>query len=208
MKRTPFLLMLGILAIVIVGGYTGYTYWQQSVVDADLKKVERTLAGLEEKALQFKNQDILEAINAKTALPEIRMESIKWSQVIEDIQRAIPRSGGKAIVQILSYSGSAGSNISLNVKTNPGSTDPYFDVADLIEAFDDDSKFVDTFVPSISSGNDDEGREVLSFVLSADYVEEDPLDLVGNSADANLENTVGEILNESLDESPAAPVIR
>lgn len=178
MRRTPFLLILGIAAVALVGGYTGYLIFQNSTLNAETQRVERTLMGLEEKVLQFKDKEVVEAISAKSALPEIQAETIKWSRVIRDVAKTIPKVKGTDIVEILSYSGSSSRAISLNVKTIPERGESYFDVADLIEAFDNSNIFDGSFVPSIASGTDDEGREVLNFTLSTSYVEEDPLALL------------------------------
>lgn len=208
MKRTSLLLIIGILAVVLVGGYTGYLFWQKSVVVADLARVERNLTQVQKQSLEFKNESILESIKAKEALPLIQMKAIKWSQVIEDILQTVPRSGGSDLVQILSYSGSATRDISINVRTNPERDELYLDAADLIEAFDDSQFFDEVFVPSIAAGTDDEGREVLTFVLSANYMEEKPFEL----DDSGLEEEVTDILNESLGDSAetsdGSPILR
>lgn len=172
MKKTSTLLILGIFIIVLTSAYTGYLFWQKSASEAELKRVERTLADHKNKVLQLENQEVLAAITARRAFGSLTADIIKWSSVIESVQNTVPRSGGSFLVDVLSYSGSAGSEISMNMKTGPGSDEPYFDVADLIEAFNDSENFVSGFVPSISSGLDEEGNEILTFLLSAEYVEE------------------------------------
>ena len=47
-------------------------------------------------------------------------------------------------------------------------------------------------MPSISSGTDEEGWEILSFLMTTKYVE------AKKKSEGDLEKAVGEILNESL----------
>ncbi|MBD3360532.1 hypothetical protein GF366_01890 [Candidatus Peregrinibacteria bacterium] len=220
MKRTSILLILGVLSLVLVGGYTGYLLWQNSVVDADMKRVEKILSDYESELLQYKDQAVMEAISAKRALSEIDMEMIEWSDVIKRVRQAVPKRQGDFIVNVLSYSGSSSSEISMNVKTDPESEDPYFDVADLIEAFDENKYFTDSFVPSISTGTDDEGREVLTFLINANYIEAGVSEKapVGETEELVEEEIIGEEIieesSEEIDESleeaaeEEAPVMR
>lgn len=203
MKRTSILLILGILSLVLVGGYTGYLLWQNSVVEADMQRVEKVLSDYENELLEYKDQAVMEAISAKRALSKIDMEMIEWSDVIKRVRQAIPKRQGDFIVNVLSYSGSSSSELSMNVKTDPESEDPYFDVADLIEAFDENKYFTGSFVPSISTGTDDEGREVLTFLLNANYVESVSEDVSDEVAEEPVEE---EITEEDITEEPEESV--
>lgn len=175
MKRVSTLLILGIIALLVGAGYTGYLLWKKSSSQVELKRVEKTLSGYEEKVLQYENNRVVEAMNAKKTIDTLEESVIKWSEVIKKIQKTIPSEGNDLMVDVLSYSGSSGNDISMNVKTKPKSENPYFDTADLIKAFDDSSSFDEPFVPSIASGTDEGGSEILSFVLSIKYVKEDIL---------------------------------
>lgn len=194
MKRTSLLLVIGIIALILVGAYTAYAFWQRSVSEADLKLLDKSLATVKEDLLQNENQQILQAISAKQTVNDLKSNMVKWSEVIKKIRSTIPNKGGLPLVEILSYSGSAGRDISMNVKTIPASENPYFDVADLIKAFTTEKTFVDAFVPSISAGTDEDGNEVLTFSINMKY----------QTAD-ELEAALGDILNESLNTEEAAP---
>jgi hypothetical protein len=188
MKRTSTLLILGILIVFVMGSYTGYLYWKQSSTAEGLKRVEANLAEYQNKMLQFESKEILEAINAKKTLSDLEDDMIEWSKVIKKIRKTIPKEDGMAIVEVLSYSGSASNEISMNVKTYPDRDKPYFDIADLIRAFDESTSFEGGFVPSISSGIDEEGNEILTFLFGAEFVEEDPFELL-ESGDVEEEVT-------------------
>ncbi|NIA01813.1 MAG: hypothetical protein GWP15_00340 [Nitrospirae bacterium] len=178
MKRTSTLLILGIIVVLGVGVYTGYTFWKKAANADDLKRVEATLTEYQNKILQFESKDLLEAINAKRTLSDLEGDMIQWSKVIKTIRKTIPTDNGLSIVEILSYSGSTSNDINMNVKTYPDRKDPYFDVADLIKAFEESSSFVGSFVPSISGGTNEDGEEILTFLFGATYVEADPLALL------------------------------
>jgi hypothetical protein len=175
MKRTSTLLIIGILVFILVGSYTGYLIFNKSTVDANLKKTQASLLEYENKMSQYQNLEVLEAINAKKTLDELDSDIIKWSKVIKHIRKTIPKNGSLPVVEVLSYSGSASNDISMNVKTYPESSEPYLDVAALIKAFNEDAYFVNSFVPSISTGTDDEGNKILTFLFSTTYVESDVL---------------------------------
>lgn len=196
MKRTSFLLLLGVAVTVIFAGYGGYVYWQKSASEADLQLLTRSITDYQAKVLEKESDQIIGAINARQTVSELKADLIEWSKVIKDIRGTIPRSGGVPLVQVLSYSGSSGSDIAMNVKTLPDREEPYFDVADLIASFVDSKNFTDVFVPSISAGTDEKGREVLTFLLSARYVQP--------KEDEELEKALSEVLDESLKETGGA----
>jgi hypothetical protein len=187
MKRTSTLLILGILVVLGVGAYTGYSFWKKSSSEENLKRVESTLAEYQNKLLQFESDEILEAINAKKTLDELESDMIQWSKVIKTVRKTVPTDGGSTIVEVLSYSGSSSNDINMNVKTYPDRDEPYFDVADLIEGFEGSSSFVGSFVPSISGGTDEDGKEILTFLFGTTYVETDPLALLENDEEEVVE---------------------
>lgn len=190
MKRTSFLLIIGILTVLLVGAFAGYQFWQKSVNVREIKKVEKTLEEVKKEALKYENLQVAKAVSAKQTVAQIKADMIIWSQVIKDVKTTIPKRKGRPIVYVLSYSGSKSSGVSMNVKTLPDSEDVFGDVADLIKNFDESDLFAETFVPSISIGKDDEGKPILTFAFSAKYVGE-----------PDLEAALGEILEDSLEET-------
>ena len=198
MKKASFLLFLGIIVLVLIGAYTGYVFWQKSTSTTELKKVEKSVTEYQNQVLQKESEQITKAIAAKQMTNSLKLTSIKWSDVIKKIRATIPKENGVPLVQVQSYSGAQDSAISMNVKTLPDREKPYFDVADLIKSFDESDLFADAFVPSISSGTNDKGKEILTFLLSAKYAEK--------KADDELEAALSDVLSESLDES--VPVSR
>ncbi|MFH1284569.1 MAG: hypothetical protein ABIH78_03210 [Candidatus Peregrinibacteria bacterium] len=170
MKKMSLLLIIGILSIALVGGYTGYRLWQKSAVAADSKKVDKTLASYEDQYSQYEDKNIVGLISAKEALVSLESGIIRWSEVIKKVRQTIPKKDGVPLLEVLSYTGSSGNAISMNVKTNSESKNSYFDAADLIQAFDESPSFKDSFVPSISSGVDAGGLPVLTFALTTTYV--------------------------------------
>jgi hypothetical protein len=192
MKRTPFIVIIGLLLVVLVAAYGGYNYWQKSKLDTEMIGLASSLDNKKADLLQYENQQVLSAINAKRTVKEIESEAIKWSEVIKTVRSTIPKNKGDFLVDVLSYSGSTNSELNLTVKTMPDSDAPYFDVADLIETFDDSRDFSGSFVSSISSGTDDEGAEILSFSLATQYIEE--------TVQEALEETVTTAIEEEVDD--------
>lgn len=196
MKKSSWLLILGILAVMVAGILTGYAYWQNSRTASQIVVLDNSLKNYREQVLQGENQQILQAISAKRVVNDLKKDMVVWSEVIRKIRSTIPVEGGLPLVDVLSYSGSANRDISMNVKTVPGSEAPYFDVADLIEQFSDDQAFDDVFVPSISSSTDVEGSEILSFLMTVKY-----------RSSADIQAAIGDILTESLEETPVEPAV-
>jgi len=180
---------VGILALVVVGVYTAYQLYLKGAVSSDLDVVNADLAEIREQTMEFENELVLGTISAKEAFVEFQSENVDWSMIVEEIQDTIPRKGGRDIIEILSYSGSSNNDLSMNVRTNPERNGLYLDVADFIKEFDESDRFVDSFVSSITSGLDEEGRAILNFVFSTRYVPQ------GES----LEENISDILDDSLE---------
>lgn len=184
MRKTSFLLIIGILVLIGVASYGAYNYWQKEKIAQDLAAVNTSFSEYQKQISQKENQNVLQAIAAKETVKDLKLDMVKWSKVIKDVKTTIPRRDSREIVDVLTYSGSSNSDININVKTRPNSESPYLDVADLIQAFDENKYFVDSFVPSISLGVDDDGQEVLSFIFSTKYV---------------VKEDLGQALSEALD---------
>lgn len=169
MKKISLLLIVGIIVLILIGAYTGYLFWQKSASDSELKRVEKSLTDLQNQVLQFENKKVVQAINAKKTVNTIQSEIVKWSKVIKKVRATVPKQDSVPLVEILSYSASSGRTINMNAKTLPDRDQPYLDIADLIKSFDEESSFLETFVPSISAGLNDSGEEILTFIFSTAY---------------------------------------
>lgn len=170
MKRVSFLLYLGAAALLVVVIYSGYAFWQKSSMADKALVLDKSIVEYQAKVTEKENAQITQAINAKQTVNDLKKGTIEWSKVINRIRATVPKDGVVPVAEILSYSGSSSNEISLNMKTYSKSENPYLDVAAVIKSFSDSKVFEDTFVPSISSGEDASGRDVLSFMLSAKYV--------------------------------------
>ncbi|MBI4231753.1 hypothetical protein HY605_00855 [Candidatus Peregrinibacteria bacterium] len=197
MRKTSFILIIGILVLMGVGSYTGYVYWQKEKTAQELAAVKSTFADYQKQVSQKGNQNVLQAIAAKETVQDLKVDMVKWSKVIKDVKNTIPRKDSRAIVEVLTYSGSSNSDINMNVKTNAGSESPYLDVADLIQAFDENENFVDSFVPSISLAVNDDGQEVLSFLFSTKYLTQEDLGQALSEAISGLESETADSEKES-----------
>lgn len=170
MKKS-FLFASGLLILIVLSLFTGYRYWLKGTLDVNLQIVKTSVASIEKEVMAFKNDQVTEAISAKKTLNQLELGSVQWSQVIKDVRKTVPKnSKGAASVSILSYSGSSGNEITMSVKTAADSKNPYADVSALISAFDDSTLFSDAFVPSISTGVDEKGVEILTFSFNCKYL--------------------------------------
>lgn len=171
MKRFSTLMLLGIVALVAFGGYNLYLSWQSSALKDEVLQADALISDYGKQVLEYENKQVLESINAKKTINEIKSEGIiEWSSVIKKIRTTVPKVDGVPIITVLSYSGSSNDEISMNVKTTETSENPYLDVADLIKAFNSSDYFDDAFVPSISNGVDEKGNQVLTFLISMKYL--------------------------------------
>jgi len=202
MKRTSFLLYLGVAALAIVVIYTIYAFWQRSSTSDQLTVLDKSIAEYQAKVTEKENAQITQAINAKQTVNDLKKGTIEWSKVINKIRATIPKSGSTPLAEVLSYSGSSSNDISLNMQTLSASDNPYLDVAAVIKSFSDEKLFADAFVPSISSGTNDAGKDILTFTLSAKYVA--PTD------QPNLQDSLSNVLDKSLDNKAetSAPIAR
>lgn len=165
MKRTSLIFFLGIIALVFLVAFSGYKYWEKSVLDQELQKIESDLADTKNKLITYQIEEVNNAINAKRTIDSL--EIIKWSVVIDSILDVLPK---KEIVNIVSYAASSTDNLSMNVKTLAGQDKPHLNIADFIQYFNENDNFVDNFVSSISSGTNEDGEEILTFSFTNSYV--------------------------------------
>lgn len=169
MKKTSIFLIIGVIAVLSLGGYTGYLFWKKSTLEVDAQRVEKALTQGKNDLVQFEGKSIDSAISAKQSLTTIRDGIVEWSEIIRQIRATVPKGEDGPLVNIVSYSGASGHEVSMNVKTVAKSKNAYLDIAALIKAFDDSEYFKNNFVSSISSGNDSNGYEILSFVFTTNF---------------------------------------
>lgn len=162
-------MLLGIVALFLSAGYGAYMFFDLKAKNSDLDSAEALLLDFEREDLRSKNEEVLSAITAKRTVNELSGDLIKWSDVISEVIATIPKTRTDALIDVTSYSGGSDRAVTISVRTVGGRAEPYFDVAQLIESFDENEIFAATFVPSITSGQDAEGNEVLNFNLSTKY---------------------------------------
>ncbi|MDX9970785.1 MAG: hypothetical protein RBS56_02660 [Candidatus Gracilibacteria bacterium] len=176
MQEKSFLFGISTFALVLVLGLCAYSFYQKTSLSTQIEKLNFEYEELSNQYSQSGFADTLSLASAKNIISKLDESSLKWSEVIKEINKTVPKdTKNNSRLDIVAYSGAGGSSLTLNVSTLPDSENPFFDVADFIKAFDSSTKFKDNFVPSISSGVTAEGREILSFSFSTTYVEEVPL---------------------------------
>ncbi len=201
MKRVSFLLYLGVAALLVAVIYSVYAFWQKSIKADNVLVLDKSITEYQAKVIEKEHAQITQAISAKQTVNDLKKGTIEWSKVINQIRATVPKDGISPVAEILSYSGSSSNEISLNMKTYAKSENPYLDVAAVIKSFTDAKLFTDVFVPSISSGNNQSGENILSFMLSTKYVpQSDEPDL----EKSDLEDSLSEVLDKGLEKAPVA----
>lgn len=198
MRKTSPIFVLGIIAVLMFVGYGGFIFLNYQGALDTMKKNENTVKELQAQVLQFENERVLEAVAAKKTADQVQTDAIYWSEIIKKIRKTIPKDDGDIIADITSYAGNNSNGLSFSIKTIAGRDAPYFDVADLIEAFNESSDFDGSFVPGISSGLNERGEEILTFSMTTTYVEEDFA--VEEEEDEALSGVLEEVLEGALSE--------
>lgn len=169
MKKISLLLVLAVFLLFSTGLYTGYKLLQKMALNRSVISLEAEFEAKTQEKSVLDVENAVEALNAKNMLSDLKSDITTWSSVVSAIKNAVPAKNGKPLLEVLSYSGSEGSKLSMNVTTGASSTAPYEDMAKFLESFDSNANFVDSFIPSVSAGYDDEGNEVLNFLFSTTY---------------------------------------
>lgn len=173
MKKFSTILIGGIAVFLLSLIYTGYAYFSgQSAIKND-RLIDQATLEYEDKLVQYEAKNIEQAVAAKGVLDNLKSDIRRWSEIIQKIRETLPKdASGDDLIEVLSYSGSGDNLISMSVKTVSLRSEPYFDVATLIEAFDESPDFADSFVPAVSGGTSQIGDEVLTFTFNTRYVGE------------------------------------
>lgn len=163
--------ILGVLAMVIVVLLALYLNLQKSTIAQDQQRLQGELAGLNEDIAALQGERVEAAQLARQWLAQVEAEEIRWSSVLSQIQSLIPydASTNSQKVEFLSYSGGEGGRVNMNAQTRQLRVEPFNDVAELIEVFNDSSFFQEAKVPSITRAETNDGSRVASFVFSALY---------------------------------------
>lgn len=171
MNRIPTLLVLGLLAVLVTAGFTAYMYFGKDSLADDAKKYDAQIATTTDDLKKYQSEGSESASKAKEALNVVKSDYIKWSSVIESILSTTPKDSEtkNPLVEYTSYSGAAGSKISINARTVAESKNPFADVAALIRAFNESSDFSNPFVPSISTAFAEDGTMLLVFNFNVEY---------------------------------------
>lgn len=203
-------LLMGIIAVLATISYAGYTFWQKSSAELEVQQLDRDLAENKNTISKYESERILQAVSAKQTVDNLKASSMVWSQVIKDVRNTLPKADdGQELVDVLSYSGSSDSDISMTLKTIAGSENPFLDVAKLIASFDKSANFENPFVPSIGIGEDKEGNTILSFSLTTKYLKTDVVNALEKTEEKLVEPAVSETpVDVPVSETPVveAPV--
>jgi len=164
---------LNLLLLFVVIGLTVYgtiLNFQKTGVLTHTTDLETQAKDIQSQIDTLRSSKVEVSQNAQEALKKIQTDEIRWSEVIDQVDKLVPKdSSGKDKIQILSYSGSGNGHVSLNTVTQPTSLPAFEDVANLISVFNNSVFFKNAYVPAISKGQNQDGSVTLSFVINMEY---------------------------------------
>ncbi|MFA5947433.1 MAG: hypothetical protein WC806_00470 [Candidatus Gracilibacteria bacterium] len=209
MKKSSSLYLIGILAVVVALLYSGYLYYQKTFIQSKISTIDKTVAEYQKSLFKYESERVLELMNADKALISFKSGQMKWSEIIKNVLDTLPKKDGKKdLVEVLSYSATTSKDINMSVRTAEDSDNPYLDVADLIQAFDESKLFADSFVPSISGGINLEGKKVLSFMLNTKYTDEKAVEVPKADLKPEVKAEPKVEAPASFDQNTQAPRVR
>ncbi|HLG25919.1 MAG TPA: hypothetical protein VI588_04010 [Candidatus Gracilibacteria bacterium] len=175
-SRSPLLLILALAACVGVVAFSFYLGLQKSAIQEEQKRLDGEILTLKNEIIALEEEKVEAAQLAQKWLEEVEKKEIRWSGVITRVNSLLPFDAvtKQYKVKFLSYSGAQGGKLTLNGQSRETVSDPYPDVAEVIEVFNDSSYFYNAYVPSVTRGENDQGLKLASFILSAYYREEVP----------------------------------
>lgn len=172
--RSSGLLVLSIISLLLVAAAGVYLTLQKSalleeqkVLDADIVSLNTEIDALEELKVQS-------AQLAQQFLASVEKDEVQWSRVITRIQSLLPVDSAtqQSKFVVISYNGSAGGKLTLNMETVPTALEPFPTLAELLATFNGSSFFTNAYVPNISRGETDDGKKLLTFTLNLVYDED------------------------------------
>lgn len=168
-KGSPINLVL-LFLLLGLGFYGLFLSFDKGNILNRTLELEKQTKDLQAQVDTIKDNKVEVSQNASEALKAIEAEEIRWSEVIDEVNKLLPQdAAGNRSVKVLSYSGSGRGRIAVNMVTQPEALPPFSDVAQLISTFNNSVFFKDVYVPAISKGSNESGQTMLSFVLNMDY---------------------------------------
>lgn len=170
-KSKSLLMILAGLAVVIVVVLALYLGLQKATLNEEKSRLEGEIAALNDEIASLEGQKVEAAQLAQQWLDLLEEEEVRWSVVLSQVQSLIPfdATTNRNKIEFLSYSGTEDGRITMNAKTRALRVEPFPDVAELIEVFNDSTFFSSATVPSITRAEMNDGSKVASFVFYATY---------------------------------------
>lgn len=157
-RRFSFLHLISLLVFLVFVGYSAYVFVDKSSLEKDVAAADSDITNLEEQISELEEQSLDEATAAQAILDQAEEDEVLWSDVISDLIEVTPFD-----IYYSSYSGTDGGGFNVSAL---GET--YYAVAGLIEVLEDENKFKEVFIPSVSLANAGED-EMVGFTFSFTY---------------------------------------
>ncbi len=163
--------ILTVVSSVLFLGYLVYLFAGHLSATKEAEGYAAETKSLQQQVATLQARKVSYLQNAKQVLDRIDAGRIYWSKVIGDALLIVPKDlkSGSNKAEFLSYAGGSDGKLTLSAKTTNSSQDPYLDIADVVTAFNKSTIFRETFVPTISKNQNEQGQTILTFVLNLTY---------------------------------------
>lgn len=170
-KNKSFLMILAALSVAIVVVLALYLGLQKGTLAQEQERLAQEIDGLNAEIQNLESQKVEAAQFAQKWLEILEQDEVRWSRVLSQVQSLVPYDAAtnRNKINFLSYSGSQGGRVSMNATTRELRNEPFDDVAELIEVFNESSFFSNAYVPSITRVETDTGARVATFIFNALY---------------------------------------
>jgi hypothetical protein len=172
--RSSGLLVLSIISLLLVAAAGVYLTLQKSALMEEQKVLDADIASLNTEIDALEELKVQSAQLAQQFLASVEKDEVQWSRVITRIQSLLPVDNAtqQSKFVVISYNGSTGGKLTLNMETVPTALEPFPTLAELLATFNGSSFFKNAYVPNISRGETDDGRKLLTFTLNLVYDED------------------------------------
>lgn len=171
--RRSWFLTIAVIGFIVVAGFSGYLQVKKNRLENIVANLQQQKQDAEKPKPTKENltaKELDSAVEIQKMLQTIEEKQLKWSKIIEKIENIIPKENDEPIAIFNSYTGSEDGKIAASATTRPSATDPFADIAKLLQTFGNDPALSRVFIPSINKSVLPDGSAALSFSINFEYI--------------------------------------
>lgn len=165
-----FTSLLILLAVLFLGAYSGYLYFQNGSLGTEKASLDLTVTELRG---QQDSTESKASIGTKAIFySDKSTDRIFWTNFVNQTLKVIPKSASSSTRagNLLSILANEKGSVTMSFESSDASQDPFFDTALLIQVLRDQNYLDDVFIPSISSRRNELGRDTLTYTINAKLI--------------------------------------